>query len=61
MEALGIGMTALATAIESICIAALFLGSGIIVMIGLLLFTKTLSLRDIADFIKDLKGNHRYR
>ena len=60
MEALGIGITALATAIESICIAALFLGSGIIVMIGLLLFTKILSLKDIADFIKDLKGNHRY-
>ena len=59
MEALGLGMTALATAVEAICIAALFLGGGIIAMIGLLLFTKSLSLKDIADFIKDLKGSRR--
>lgn len=59
MEALELGLTALATAIESICIAALFLGSGVIVIIGLLLFTKTLTLKDIADFIKELKGGHR--
>ena len=59
MEALGLGLTALATAIESICIIALFLGSGIIIMTGLLLFTKTLSLKCIADFIKDLKGGYR--
>ena len=59
MEALGLGMTALATAVESICITALFLGSGIIIMTGLLLFTKTLSLKCIADFIKDLKGIRR--
>ena len=60
MEALGLGLTALATAIESICISALFLGSGVIIVTGLLLFTKTLTLKDIADFIKDLKGG-RYR
>ena len=59
MEALGLGLTALATAIESICISALFLGSGVMVIIGLLLFTKTLTLKDIADFIKDLKGGCR--
>lgn len=59
MEALGLGLTALATAIESICIAALFLGSGVIAIIGLLLFTKTLTLKDIADFIKELKGGYR--
>ena len=59
MEALGLGLTALATAIESICTSALFLGSGVIVIIGLLLFTKTLTLKDIADFIKELKGGYR--
>ena len=59
MEAFGLGLTALATAIESICVSALFLGSGVIVTIGLLLFTKTFTLRDIADFIKDLKGGCR--
>jgi hypothetical protein len=59
MEALGLGLTALATAIESICVSALFLGSGVIVIIGLLLFTKVLTLKDIADFIKELKGGYR--
>lgn len=59
MEALGLGLTALATAVESICVTALFLGSGIIIMTGLLLFTQTLSLKCIADFIKDLKGIRR--
>jgi uncharacterized membrane protein len=47
MEALGLGLTALATAIESICVSALFLGSGVMVIIGLLLFTKTFTLKDI--------------
>ena len=59
MEAFGLGLTALATAIESICVGAMFLGSGVIAIIGLLLFTKTFTLKDIADFIKDLKGGCR--
>lgn len=59
MEALGLGLAALATAIESICVSAIFLGSGIVVIIGLLIFTDKLDLKDIADFIKDLKGGYR--